>query len=422
MGIWLDTAIGMVLFFLAMSLVVTAAVEALAQAMSWRANTLRDGIDNLLRSVAGKEGGATLLARFYDHTLLKALADSRGPGLARSVITGKAPSYIPARVFAAVLLDIATRNGPAQALREALAAWRARPGDPAAWKDLAAAFGAAEAEIGRLRAREQAFLVDMAADRTAFAAAIAEAAGLAPALAAARATLSGGPDAAAFAPHEPGATRLCELLSRLSSMVDRSLSGAEELAARLEHPELRRLVGDTLGTARASVEEARAAIARWFDDSMERVSGWYKRRTQVATFLVALGAAILANASAFQAAIIIHGDARLRSELVAIAQSLPAWSTQAELGQAAGKLSAELARMPIGWNTCERVLDREACAGGVSERYWTKLFLWPLGWLVTALATTIGAPFWFDMLSMLMRLRASGPVPAARKEGGGAAP
>ena len=33
MGLWLDVAIGMALVFLAMSLVVTAAVEALSQAM-----------------------------------------------------------------------------------------------------------------------------------------------------------------------------------------------------------------------------------------------------------------------------------------------------------------------------------------------------------------------------------------------------
>ena len=52
----------------------------------------------------------------------------------------------------------------------------------------------------------------------------------------------------------------------------------------------------------------------------------------------------------------------------------------------------------------------------------TKFFPYPLGWLLMALAATIGAPFWLDVLSMLMRLRASGLVPAPREVQGGAAP
>ncbi|MFM8679975.1 MAG: hypothetical protein ACKOGH_10250, partial [Alphaproteobacteria bacterium] len=119
MGFWLDIAIGLVVFFLAMSLVVTAAVEALSQVMAWRANTLRAGIGNLLQSFAGREGGGALLARFYDHTLLKGLADRRGPVPAEGAGHGKDPSYIPAHVFAAVLVDIAARNGPAAELRQA---------------------------------------------------------------------------------------------------------------------------------------------------------------------------------------------------------------------------------------------------------------------------------------------------------------
>ena len=33
------------------------------------------------------------------------------------------------------------------------------------------------------------------------------------------------------------------------------------------------------------------------------------------------------------------------------------------------------------------------------------------GWLITAFAVTLGAPFWFDVLSKVARIRAAGPVP-----------
>ena len=32
-----------------------------------------------------------------------------------------------------------------------------------------------------------------------------------------------------------------------------------------------------------------------------------------------------------------------------------------------------------------------------------------LGWLITALAISLGAPFWFDMLNKIIRLRGAGP-------------
>ena len=427
MGVWLDTAIGLVLFFLAMSLVVTAAVEALSQVMSWRANTLRAGIESLLHSFSDGTGNRLLLARFYDHTLVKSLSDQRGLGFLDSIGTGKKPSYIPARVFAAVLVDIATRNGPAQDLRDNLAAWRAASEDPAAWQALGAAFAAAAADAGRLQTREQTLLLDMDADKAAFTAAIAETKQLAGAIAAAAAVLARPPvQDGGFAAHEATALQLCDLLERLSGMVDRSLAGAEEFAARLEHPALHRLVKGALGTTRASLDEVRATIARSFDDSMQRVSGWYKRRTQAATFLIALGAAVLANASAFQATIVIHDDTSLRTGLVVAAQNL---SRQSDDETRNKEIIDKLSSMPIGWGNAERFTTDGRCepaSGGGQKpvcKPWYEhmsiwsflrlLFLYPLGWLVTALATMIGAPFWFDVLSTLMRLRASGPMPAA---------
>ncbi|MEO8630927.1 MAG: hypothetical protein ABI612_22940 [Betaproteobacteria bacterium] len=36
-----------------------------------------------------------------------------------------------------------------------------------------------------------------------------------------------------------------------------------------------------------------------------------------------------------------------------------------------------------------------------------------IGWLITGLAVTLGALFWFDLLNKLVNLRGSGPKPAA---------
>jgi hypothetical protein len=44
-----------------------------------------------------------------------------------------------------------------------------------------------------------------------------------------------------------------------------------------------------------------------------------------------------------------------------------------------------------------------------------------LGWVITALAISLGAPFWFDLLQKLLRLRSSGQRPDAQGREGAVA-
>ncbi len=44
-----------------------------------------------------------------------------------------------------------------------------------------------------------------------------------------------------------------------------------------------------------------------------------------------------------------------------------------------------------------------------------------LGWLITAVATLFGAPFWFDALQQIVRLKGAGPSPAEKSSNSGAA-
>lgn len=80
------------------------------------------------------------------------------------------------------------------------------------------------------------------------------------------------------------------------------------------------------------------------------------------------------------------------------------------------------AGLPIGWSASARpqVFD-DGCPKGearclqtlpVANLAWLgNVLLIPAGWLLTALACTLGAPFWFDALSKLVRLRGAGGKP-----------
>lgn len=140
---------------------------------------------------------------------------------------------------------------------------------------------------------------------------------------------------------------------------------------------------------------ARATVENWFDETMGRLGGAYKRWATGVLFLVGLLVSALGNVSAFHAAQILWQQPAVRQAAVDAA----ARNTSGDVGAAVHNIQdvAGLG-MPVGW------------AGGVD---WTVggWLAHATGWLVTALLLMLGAPFWFDVLSRLTSLRATGIKP-----------
>jgi len=97
----LDTAIGLIFVFLLVSLIVSAATELISAWLSWRAENLWAGIQNLLDSPRAKDW----VTKLYEHPLVEGLSRSRTKGFALAKLLApapKGPSYIPSRT----LLDL----------------------------------------------------------------------------------------------------------------------------------------------------------------------------------------------------------------------------------------------------------------------------------------------------------------------------
>lgn len=95
----LELGIGLIFTFLAISLLTSAATEGLASALKWRANTLLDGVKDLLNDP--KFTGLAL--GVYNHALVNARAD--GAASTEAQLTAK-PSYIVPKQFACALMDV----------------------------------------------------------------------------------------------------------------------------------------------------------------------------------------------------------------------------------------------------------------------------------------------------------------------------
>ncbi|MDD5367083.1 MAG: hypothetical protein PHR30_17240 [Gallionellaceae bacterium] len=173
---------------------------------------------------------------------------------------------------------------------------------------------------------------------------------------------------------------------------------------------------------------AMAGMEAWFDTAMERVSGWYKAYSQKRLFVIGLAVAAAFNIDTLQIAASLSRSADLRAAMVAVAQDLGAQdaaAAQENLDAKAELKQLAAAGLPVGYACLSPKPDRDAgkkaklvwyqeCVRDTLATEGSSLSLKLIGWLLTALATTLGAPFWFDAMKKLVNLRNSGPVPARK--------
>lgn len=205
------------------------------------------------------------------------------------------------------------------------------------------------------------------------------------------------------------------LVDLLADDVDATPS-AQELTDRAK-----KLGGASLeGAVKAILRETgndfvkfRKGLEGWFDDVMDRVSGWYARRTRVIATFVAAGIVVGLNADAIALTNRLYTDADLRAKVVAAADAtadapppeVNPDATEDEKRDAATAIvqsnaALEEAGIMLGWNGN---MPKDA------KDWLMKVF----GWLLTIAATVMGAPFWFDLLGRIVSIRASGTRPVS---------
>src|SRR6266496_267903 len=356
----LDIATGMIFIYLLLSLICSAANEIIERYSKKRGRDLEHGIKEMLRS-------DDLVKNLYEHPLVYSLfAKPYSPG-AKNL-----PSYIPARNFALALMDIAAPSGASGAT------------------------GVGESARSNLAPMRGAIAAN---------------------------------------------TNLPEDIRKaLLTLIDASVDNPAKVRENIEN---------------------------WFDSSMDRVSGWYKRRSQLIVLLLGLGLSILLNVDSVVLVRSLSTDKAMRDSLVAAVQEYakssatpspsispspsltatpqsersPSPRTKRTGTSASPAVSPTPSRtpppsgamslspspsssptpvcdtpecrvqqnltqikklgLPIGWT---REPGDPRSLWGVTWQGWMVRIL---GWLVTALALSLGAPFWFDLLNKFIVVRST---------------
>ena len=373
----LDTVIGVIFVFLLVSMLVTIINEMIAALLSSRARCLREGIVMLV--------GDVWMKKIYDHPLVA------GTSRKALSLSNQGPSYIPSRTFANALMSILEHDTTAIAsCQSTLRAAVEVAAGPGATPD---SLKAQLTGIARTLLAQGGIPATVAGDLTRF-------------------LDAAGGDAATVA----------HIYADLQGFIDGIATRyVREMLEAMEEGDLKRTLLTLFGDARNDIDKLKENIEVWFNNGMDRVNGWYKRRAQTIISVVALVVTVALNVDAI--VLVRHLQTYPAAAQVLVGQATqyahdnpPGGATREPFATVQDTL-AGLA-LPIGWldtqskagqaDTEGRVLPSGARLAG---QWWTLVQQHWLGWLLTALAASLGAPFWFDMLNRVISIRSAGKAP-----------
>ena len=179
--------------------------------------------------------------------------------------------------------------------------------------------------------------------------------------------------------------------------------------------EFKRPLQLALADAQNGIAAIREQYELSFNNLMERVSGWYKRKAQLVSLAVGLVVAVAANADSLAITNALLRDATLRDAIVASAEQTAA-GDESDLPGEINVIQDQLLETQIlGWISSSTSSSNDASGDNPDPRAIPTTFggwlLRVFGWLITAYAVSLGAPFWFDVLNKITSIRSSGKPP-----------
>jgi len=190
----------------------------------------------------------------------------------------------------------------------------------------------------------------------------------------------------------------------------------------------------------AGEEDFVLRLRSWYDELMERAVGWYKRSAQVWLFAIGLALAVGLNVDTLQYSARLSCDGLLRGMLVDEAAKFADSNIAASSGLsiiAASGQNTSPGTAPGTHSGCPSIfagVSGTGCTGAesvVGNKDTCKQLpesqppMNLIGWLLTAFAVSLGAPYWLSLLRMLVALRSSLPIakpeppePGAKKDRG----
>jgi hypothetical protein len=234
---------------------------------------------------------------------------------------------------------------------------------------------------------------------------------------------------------------------------------AEATVNNLPNGQLKETLSVFIRDAGGDIDKLRTHIETWFDDAMDELSTIYKRLSRFAMLIIGLIVAVAVNVDSIRVAKFLWASPVAASDLANAAQQAKSGASDqnAAAQEAAGQAALTQLRgltLPIGWHFADDATkgaattapalplppqtsgatEKDACVQPPGAIYSVRLSAvqkchgldmqnWPtdtrdrimrvVGWLITAIAISLGAPFWFGLMQNLLNIRSASKPPRA---------
>ena len=229
------------------------------------------------------------------------------------------------------------------------------------------------------------------------------------------------PNSEIYKAYQDVETEIKKVIGKLPQSVRQSLSALAQRAQLKAH------------TVEEELNQFKTEIEVWFDRSMDRASGVYKRNAKGVAFLIGCVIAYAANADTLHIIGRLSKDTPVRNAITQNAAQVASDPNNCRNSDSQDQSTGQRSRLncirdqvnksldplilPIG-RSSENLQQQEKEGEGwqIKANGWQLSFS-PLrrliGWIISGLAISMGAPFWFELLGKIMNVRNTGPRPAS---------
>jgi len=200
-----------------------------------------------------------------------------------------------------------------------------------------------------------------------------------------------------------------EKLADVKATVERGEDAFDKVMAKLPNGPFKKRLAVLISEAEGDMVKVKAGLESWFDDTMDRLEGSFKRWAQWWAAILGIAFALLLNVSAVRIVDSLWSDSTLRGAVADAAgqylEQHPPSANETEDGL--HRIQESIAslddlKLPVGWGS------------GWSDQSGPVPTL--LGCLLTGLAAMMGAQFWLGLLTRLVSARKAGGVPSKAAE------
>jgi len=184
----------------------------------------------------------------------------------------------------------------------------------------------------------------------------------------------------------------------------------QERIDMIENDELRKVLGFLWRQSGDDPRLFQKKVEQWFDDVMFRAKEWFIDSTKWRLFFFGTVLAAALNADTIQVYKSLSANAALRDEIVNAAEKFANSSDTSRI-RATNAPPRDSAAARANFNELksmyiETVQSPLGLGWGTSKpaNSWEWLVK-IIGWLLTGVAVTLGAPFWFDLLKKMLALK-----------------